>query len=127
MTKSEIDLISSALELLHKLVPDDPLCAYDPTPRRCPVEAFARHYLMREPGSSVTSSELWQFYAEIAASGELELLTKGEFLHHLPRAMDAVFGIKKSHDIKRAGGRQRGFKGVGISEETSGPGGAIKA
>jgi len=51
MTRSEIDLIRHALEILHKLVPDDEPRAVYPAPRRCPVILFARHYLVRRTKS----------------------------------------------------------------------------
>ena len=119
MTTSEIDLIRSALQLLHKLVPDDEPRAYDLTPRRCPVIAFVQRYLMRQPGADMTSAELWKFYAEVAAAGESEPLTKQEFLRALPGAMAAAFGLRKCHAVQRDGQTLRGFKSVTIREQAS--------
>jgi hypothetical protein len=119
MTTSEIDLIRSALQLLHKLVPDDEPRACDSTPRPCPVVRFAKRYLMRQPGEDMTSAELWTFYAEVAAAGESEPLTKQEFLRALPGAMAAAFGLKKCHAVQRDGQNLRGFRSVTIREEAA--------
>jgi len=75
---------------------------------------FAQRYLQREPAEDVTSIELWQFYNEVAATGEIEPLPKAEFLRRLPAVMEAEFGARKCHNIQRAGHRVRGFHGVGI-------------
>ena len=116
MTKSEIDLIRRALDLLHKLVPDDEPRAVDP-PRRSPVATFAKRFLARQAGADVTSCELWQFFTEIVAAGELEPLTKPEFQRALPGAMEATFGVKRCHSIRRDGKAVRGFKSVTVREQ----------
>jgi hypothetical protein len=116
MTTSEIEVIRRTLELLHKLLPEGEPRAGGVTLQRCPVTQFAQQYLGREPGSCMTSAELWQFYSEVAASGELEPLSKSEFLRRLPGVMEAVFGVRKSHNVMRAGRRLRGFRSVTIPE-----------
>jgi hypothetical protein len=90
-----------------------------PAPRRCSVTKFAAQYLMRDPAQDMTSAELWRFYSEIAAAGELEALTRQEFLRALPGAIEVTFGVEKCHAIRRDGQTLRGFKSVTISEETS--------
>ncbi len=65
----------------------------------------------------MTSAELWRFCTEIVDAGELEPLTKQEFLRALPGAMEAAFGLKKCHSIMRDGRTVRGFKSVKIREE----------
>ena len=117
MTSQEHDLVRRALELLYQLVPPEGPHASDSAPRRCPVTLFAQRYLVREPTSDMTSEELWQFYKEVAASGELEPLTKPAFQRALPGAMESAFGVKKCHAIKRGRQTVRGFKGVGVREE----------
>lgn len=119
MTTSEIDLIRSALQLLHKLVPEDELRTCHPTPRPCPVILFIKRYLVRQPGADMTTTELWRFYSEVAASGESELLTKQEFLRALPGAMAAAFGLRKCHTVQRDGQTLRGFKSVTIRDEAN--------
>ncbi len=81
--------------------------------------SFVQHYLAPEHGSDMRSAELWGFYAEVAAAGELEPLSKAQFLRRLPGAMETAFGVKKSHSIMRGGQTVRGFKSVTIREETS--------
>lgn len=121
MTRNEIDLIRRALTLLHKLIPDDEPREVNPVTRRCPVVLFAKRFLARDPASDLTSQELWQFYAEVAAAGELEPLTKQEFLRALPGAMAAAFGVNKCHSIERDGQTLRGFKSVTVREHALGP------
>ena len=106
-----------ALELLRPLVPDAPGRVGRPAPRRCPVLMFAQRYLAAEPGSDMTSDELWRFYAEVAAVGELEPVSKSEFLRRLPGVMEATFGARKCHSIRRAKGIVRGFKGATVRED----------
>lgn len=113
MTRSEINSIRNALEILRRLVPDDEPSAVD-APSRCPVMAFARRYLAPDPAGDLSSEELWKFYSEIMAAGELPPMRKQAFLRLLPSAMAAVFGTQKSHDLHRNGGRVRGFRGVSI-------------
>ena len=121
MTRSELDLIRRALQLLHKIVPDEEIREVHPVHRQCPVISFARRYLARQPGADITSAELWQFYAEVAAAGELEPLTRQEFLRALPGAMAAAFGVNKCHGIQRDGRTVRGFKNVGVREQSLAP------
>src|ERR1039458_8361156 len=101
MTLQERDLIRRALELLHRLVPPGGEGAAHPRRRDCPVALFARRYLVREPGSDLTSKELWKFFAEVSASGELEPLSKAAFLSRLPGIMELTFGTRKSHNVQR--------------------------
>ena len=119
MTESEIDLIRRAIEILSRLVPPDERHAGGPAPRRCPVTQFATHYLIRDPGQDMTTAELWRFYAEVAAAGESEPLTRQEFLRALPGAMAAAYGLRKCHTVRRDGQTLRGFKSVTIREEAS--------
>ena len=117
MTNQEIQIIKQALAILHRLVPDDEPRDVDLTPRRCPVQAFAKRYLARDPGSDMSCAELWQFYAEVAAAGEAEKLKQAEFYRALPAAMASVFGVRKSHAINRDGTNVRGFRGIAVREQ----------
>jgi hypothetical protein len=122
MTRTEFNLIKRALELLHRLVPDDgEPHAVDLAPRRCPVAMFAKKFLIRDLANDVTSQELWQFFGEVFASGELEALSKSEFLRRLPGVMASTFDVRKSHNIQRSGHRLRGFRGVGVRLDASPP------
>ena len=67
--------------------------------RGCPVTAFAERYLLLEPSSDLTSDELWIFYSEVAASGEVGILSKPVFLRRLTPVMDVVFGVRKCHSV----------------------------
>jgi hypothetical protein len=117
MNNSEIELIGRAIALLQELMPDGMQRPGRPASRPCPVLDFARRYLMHDAGGDVTSDELWQFYKEVAAAREVEPLTQRSFQQALPAAMEAIYGTKKCHSIRRAGGTVRGFKSVSIREE----------
>ena len=118
MTSQERDLVRRALDLLHRLVPPEEPYAVDPVRRSCPAALFARRYLLRESANDVTSAELWTFFAEVSASGEVEPLSKAEFFRRLPGVMESAFGVRKCHHIVRSSRCQRGFKGVGIRMDT---------
>jgi hypothetical protein len=121
MTSQERDLIRRALDLLHRLMPPEEPDAASPVRRDCPVVLFVRRYLVREPGSDLTSKELWTFFAEVSSSGEVEPVSKSEFLSRLPGVMELAFAARKSHNIQRAGRRVRGFRGIGIRMDTCAP------
>ena len=121
MTSQERDLIRRALDLLHRLIPPEEPDAAHPVPRDCPVALFARRYLLREPASDLTSKELWTFFAEVSSSGEVEPLSKAEFLSRLPGVMELAFNVRKSHNLIRSGRRQRGFKSIGFRLDDGSP------
>lgn len=122
MTKTQTELLRRALELLHRLVPDDyEPCAVDSAPRRCPVAEFARKFLVPDPESNLTSEELLCFFNETAASGEVQPLSKSRFLRRLPNVLETTFGVRKSHGIERDGRRVRGFRGIGIRMDNAIP------
>ena len=117
MTKYENDLIRQTLNILHRLVPcDEPQAGYS-EPRRDPVVVFCKHYLRRAPAADLSTAELYRFYCEIAATGELEPLAEAQFLRKLTGVMAAVFDARKSHAIMRDGHTVRGFRGVEIREQ----------
>jgi hypothetical protein len=115
MTQTELNSIRCALELLHRLVPEDEPRGTNPRMRN-PVLLFARHYLMRQPGTQISTAELWQFYREIVEGGELEPLTKQVFERALRGAMEMTYGVKKSHNVKCGDGMVRGFRNIAIRE-----------
>ncbi len=114
MTSFEAAQVRRAIALLSSML-NKPR-AGDST-RNWPVQKFAETYLARNSTAEVGCHELLQFYKEVAASGELEPLSKAEFLRRLPPAMEATFGVLKSHNIKGERGRVRGFRGVGYRQD----------
>jgi hypothetical protein len=110
-------LIKRALELLHRLIPPDKGSSHNPATPQNPVSRFCERYLKREPGQDLTCAELWQFYREVVAAGELEPVSKSEFFRALPVAMATMFGLKKCHGIERDGFRVRGFRSITIRED----------
>jgi hypothetical protein len=118
MTAEEIDLIQRALELLHRLVAPEGDSAHRLAAHRSMVILFAERYLKRDALEDVTCAELWQFYREIVAAGDLEPVSKSEFLRLLPAAMETTFGVKKCHGILRDGVRLRGFRSVTLRDDT---------
>jgi hypothetical protein len=121
MTRTEIDLIRRAIELLNRLVPDEQGRVDGFAPRRCPVMRFAQEYLAPDPAAVVSCGVLWRYFREIADAGELPSMPKAAFLRRLPAVMEAVFGVRKSHNIQWGGRRVRGFKSVTFREESSPP------
>lgn len=116
MSESEVELIRRAIDLLVRVLPDGAQRPQRPASRPCPVLDFAKRYLMRDPASDVTTRELWVFFSEVVAAGELEPLGQRTFQRALPSIIEGLFGARKSHCIQRGDQALRGFKGVGIRE-----------
>src|SRR5690348_4465075 len=112
MNRSEIKTVQRAIELLHRLLPPDQSRPSALAPSNNPVMLFVQNYLVREPARDLSTAELWCFYREVAASGELPPLARQAFQTALPAAMEAVLGLKKSHCLNRDGHNVRGFKGA---------------
>jgi len=121
MTKSEIDLIRRAIELLRQLVQDDKGRVSNPAPRGCPVTRFAEEYLAHDSAADVSCEELWRFFHEIADAGELPPMRKASFLRQLTSVLEAVFNVRKCHNVMRAGRRVRGFRGIDVRLDDSPP------
>lgn len=60
--------------------------------------------------------EIWKFFKEVSNAGEVESLSKEAFLRRLSEAMWTVYGVKKSHNVQRAGQAVRGFKDISVNE-----------
>lgn len=120
MTSQERDLICRAIDILRGLGAKEP-SAVAPERCACPVVQFVCRYLLRNPGSDMTCSELWAFFAEVAACGEVAVVSKSEFLLRLPGIMVSTFAVRKSHNVLRHGRRQRGYKGIGIQMDAGSP------
>jgi len=110
MTKTELVRINRAITVLQSLI--EKPHEGGRTLHASPIEHFVREYLAPDPGSDFGCLELWQFFHEVVAAGELEPLPKSTFLRQLPAVMEAVYNLKKSHHIERLGHRVRGFRGV---------------
>ncbi len=48
-------------------------------------------------------------------------MRKAAFLRQLPAVMQAVFGVRKSHAVERAGRRVRGFRGINLRLDAGPP------
>lgn len=85
----------------------------EPASGQSPVDDFVRDNFMCEASSDFSGVELWGIYCEAVNIKEVPPLKKVTFLKQLPGAMERVFGIRRSHNIRREGSRVRGFKGLG--------------
>jgi len=119
MTQTEIDSVKAAICLLHNLLPDHEKHGTDPEPKNCPVRAFVKNYLQRDPILAVSCHELWKFFEELAGLGKVEPLARAVFYRKLPSAMAEVFGLRKAHSITRHGKVEtvRGFRGLTLRED----------
>src|SRR6266550_5009026 len=116
MTRTELQIVKRAIDVL-RLLTDEPQAVSAP-PRNCPVSDFARRYLVLDPAGDVSCDELWTFYREISDAGELPAIRKVAFYRRLAAVMESAFGVKKCHSIQRDGRTVRGFKSVGIREDS---------
>ena len=118
MTKTEIDSVQAAIRLLNNLLPDHEQRGTDPEAKNCPVRAFAREYLRRDPAWAMSCLELWNIYDELAKLGKAEPLAPAVFYRKLPSALAEVFGLRKAHSITRHGEVEtvRGFRGLALRD-----------
>jgi hypothetical protein len=117
MTKFESEKIRRAVQLLQQFLPE-----YEPrmapsTTRSSPVNRFAMEYLASDACDELSCDDLWKFFSEIAAAGYLPSMPKTVFFRELPAVMEFIFGVKRSHSIRRAGKMVRGYKGVTIRDD----------
>jgi hypothetical protein len=119
MTNTELQTVRRAITLLRSLIDEPQECF--PAPQNSPVSRFIQEYLAPDPDADLSCAEAWQFFKEIAQSGELPPMRMAAFLRQLPAVMEAVFCLRKCHHIERAGRRVRGFRGVGIRLDTCAP------
>ena len=113
MKNEEIEIIRSAIRLLHHLAPNTPR-ATDFNAPPCPVQQYLKNYLCRDPDGDMSCAELWRYYAELAAAGQAEPLARSVFFRALPDAMAVVYGARKSHAIRREDKNVRGFRGISV-------------
>lgn len=115
MTKSELETIQNAIQLLERLIPkkEEPDIAGI---SRSSVYRFTKNYLTQASLGEMSCAELWSFFSEAVAAGMLPSMQKTAFFRELSTAMKLIYGIKKSHNIRREGKTVRGFKGVEICD-----------
>ena len=119
MTKTEIDSVQAAIRLLSNLLPDHEQRGTNPEPNNCPVQAFAKDYLQRDPAWAMSCHELWNVYEELAKLGKAEPLARAVFYRKLPSVLTELFGLRKAHSITRHGKIKtvRGFRGLALRDE----------
>ena len=83
-----------------------------------PVRRFVTNYLAADPAGDISCAEAAEFYDEVARAGHLPPMRKTSFLRALPAVVLAVYGSRKSHDVRRDGRWVRGFKGVTVRLDT---------
>lgn len=114
MTNTQIQAIRHTITLLCSLIDEPQECA--PVPFQSPIRQFVQEYLAPDPKGDVSCAELWEFFQEVVAAGELPGMRKTVFLRQLPTVMEAVFRVRKSHHVERSGHKVRGFKGITVRE-----------
>lgn len=114
VTDSQAALLRDAIDILLRVLPDVTQPPSRPAPRSCPVAEFAKSFLTADVADDMSTEELWRFYQEIAAVGDLEQISRRTFERALPSAIAAAFGVKKCHSIQRDGRAVRGFRGVTV-------------
>ncbi len=74
------------------------------------------------PGlGALTTAEIWLDYVSYCNGRKLTPYTRGQFLRILPAHLRELFGLNKSHDIRRQGRQKRGFRGLGLSSALGPP------
>ena len=74
------------------------------------------------PGlGALTTAEIWLDYVSYCNGRKLTPYTRGQFLLILPAHIHELFGLNKSHDIRRQGRPKRGFRGLGLSSALGPP------
>jgi hypothetical protein len=70
---------------------------------------------------ALTTAEIWLDYVSYCNERKLTPYTRGQFLRILPAHLRELFGLNKSHDIRRQGRQKRGFRGLGLSSALGPP------
>jgi hypothetical protein len=71
--------------------------------------------LRPQAAATLTTDEIWLDYASYCKAREWLVYSKGRFLRILPAHIRELFGLTKSHDIKRNGRPKRGFRGLAFT------------
>ena len=111
MPETTSSLIRQAIEILRKSLEETNHETL--TPQQRALDEYNREFLMLEIGSDISCAEMLEMFNEAAQKGFVSRMEKAEFLLFLKGSMRRVFGVGKSHNIRREGRRVRGFKGIG--------------
>ena len=84
----------------------------------CPVKKFVEAHLVRHADKSVRCGDIHRLYEKLAMAGKLESISPPEFFRRLTPAMQSVFGVSKSHNVKGELGRVRGFCGIAFRSDS---------
>jgi hypothetical protein len=101
MTKTEVQAVRRAISILGSQIDVPVECA--PVPRQSPVRRFVEDYLVADPNADLSCDEIWKFFQEVVAAGELSPMRKAVFLRQLPILMQEAVQARKSHHIWREG------------------------
>ena len=97
-------------------------------PEPAALKPYCLARLTRGLGATLTTAEIWLDYVNYGKDCELTRYTRGQFLRLLPLHIHELFGLTKSHDIRRQGRQKRGFRGLSLSSAPgSRPGGQVNA
>jgi len=81
------------------------------------VLRFLEERIVRRPGASLTTAEIFDYYQVCCQSWKVLAMPQREFLKFLTAGMRRTFGVAKSHCVKRKEGEgtrvRNGFFGVG--------------
>ena len=112
--------VEGAVQLLSELAEHGRLVLTDEQSRRVDdllsesdsVRSFVRDCIERARGEDMTISELGTAYRDYCDAREWEPLRDREFQAQVPDAMLEYHRATKSHDLRRDGKSQRGFRGL---------------
>ena len=77
-----------------------------------PVKLFVRDYIFTCKGADMTMKELWNDFNSIREASDFMPIERRVFNKILPDMIETCFYCMPRNDIKRAGGHQRGFRGI---------------
>jgi len=77
-----------------------------------PVKLFVRDYIFTCEGADMTMKELWNDFNSIREARDFMPIERRVFNKILPDVIEACFHCMPRNDIQRAGGQQRGFRGI---------------
>lgn len=77
-----------------------------------PTKIFARDYIFACEGADITMKELWNDFNSIREARDFMPIERRAFNKILPDVIEACFHCIPRNDIQRAGGHQRGFRGI---------------